>query len=196
MYPRPSKSYEREYETEQEGFLDDIWNWFTDDSTVEIISRSEWGARQPKAVQTLRLPVRYAYIHHTAGSSPNTMEKEHQLMRVIQNDHMNSRGFADIGYNFVIMPSGRIFEGRGWNRVGAATKKWNSQSLSFCWAGNYENNRPTSESIEAGRRLLAHAIESGYLTSDFVIRGHRDAAKTACPGRYLYEQFNALDPRR
>lgn len=160
---------------------------------AEMMSRSDWGARPPKNTQPLSVPVENAFIHHTAGSMPSTRTGEHQLMRTIQSYHMKSK--ADIAYNFVIMPSGRVAEGRGWYRVGAATKSWNTRSLSVCWAGNYQTTWPTPVSIEAGRRLLAEAMRLGYLTGDFAIRGHRDAASTACPGQYLYIQFNLLDPR-
>ncbi len=161
-----------------------------------ISSRAEWGARPPRETQALRLPVGYAFIHHTAGSMPTTPEAERNTMRSIQNYHQNEKGWADIAYNFVIFPSGRIAQGRGWNTVGAATYNWNSRSLSFCFAGNYETSQPAQQSLNACRALLAEALRQRYLTSDFILRGHRDVSSTACPGSYLYPQLYRLDPRR
>jgi N-acetylmuramoyl-L-alanine amidase len=93
------------------------------------------------------------------------------------------------------MPSGRVYEGRGWNRHNGATKGYNGNSLAFCWTGNYDTSQPTQASIDAGRALLAQGMRDGYLTADFTIRGHRDVASTACPGRYLYPRLAELDPR-
>jgi N-acetylmuramoyl-L-alanine amidase len=40
-------------------------------------------------------------------------------MRNIQNFHMNTNGWADIGYNFCIGDPGQVYEGRGYGRHGA-----------------------------------------------------------------------------
>ncbi|MDR4508914.1 MAG: peptidoglycan recognition protein [Candidatus Brocadiaceae bacterium] len=189
------KQYDVEIEREVDPFIGSIWDWVATQTSVEIIPRSEWGAKSSTCRTSLKLPVAYAFIHHTAGSAPTTQSAEEAKMRAIQRYHQNDRGFCDIGYNFVIMPSGRIYEGRGWDLVGAATKGYNSKSLSFCWAGNHETSRPTTASLDAGRALLNEAMNEGYLTLAFALRGHRDAASTACPGRYLYAGLTKLDPR-
>lgn len=37
----------------------------------------------------------------------------------LQNYHMDSNGWWDIGYNFLIGGDGNVYEGRGWGVVGA-----------------------------------------------------------------------------
>jgi peptidoglycan recognition protein len=188
----------------EEQFLGTPWNWLTGGSRLEIISRADWGARPPKCGKAswekcgkaaLQLPVDQVFIHHTTGSMPDTPEAERVVMTRLQNLAMNSQNKADISYNFVVMPSGRIAEGRGWNIVGYATPKNNLKSLSFCFAGNFQNNKPTLASLEGCRRILSEGLRTGRLTPTFRIRGHRDVGSTACPGRHLYAELSALDPR-
>jgi N-acetylmuramoyl-L-alanine amidase len=199
MYDIPSRR-QRRYDdpiSEADQFWDTIRGWFTSPGrSLTIIPRAGWGAKNPRCQSTLKLPVRYVFIHHTAGSTPSTESAEKTTMQRIQKFHQGDRGWCDIAYNFVIMPSGRVYEGRGWRRVNGATKGYNSNSLAFCWAGNYDNQVPTPDSIATGRVLLQFALDNGYLMPDFALRGHRDAGKTACPGKYLYPRLRDLDPRK
>jgi N-acetylmuramoyl-L-alanine amidase len=191
-----SRKYIRRAVDEADPFLDSIWGWFSSEpAAVAIVPRTGWGAKAPKCTQTLKVPVRYLFIHHTAGNAPTTESGEQSAMRGTQAYHQNNKGWCDIAYNFLIMPSGRVYEGRGWNRVNGATKGYNSNSLAFCWAGNYDTSPPSQASIDAGRALVAQAMRDGYLTASFTMRGHRDVASTACPGRYLYARLRDLDSR-
>lgn len=175
---------------------------FPTSSVADIISRDQWGARSPKCASSweqcgkrnLRLPVEQVFIHHTTGRMPELPEEE-SVMKSLQNLAMNNQNKADISYNFVVMPSGRIFEGRGWNVVAYATPKNNLKSLSFCFAGNYQKNNPTLASLKGCRRALDAGMRAGYLMPNFSIKGHRDVSATACPGKYLYAQLGALNPR-
>lgn len=36
----------------------------------------------------------------------------------VQNYHMDTKGWADIGYNFLVGEDGLAYEGRGWDRLG------------------------------------------------------------------------------
>lgn len=40
----------------------------------------------------------------------------------MQTFHMESKGWDDIGYNFMIGGDGAVYEGRGWDSQGAHTK--------------------------------------------------------------------------
>lgn len=162
-----------------------------------IITRSQWAARPPKSTTRLKHPVDTVFIHHTAGTVPQrTLEAEQAKMRAIQREHQVNRGWSDIGYSFVIMPSGRIGEGRGWGVVGAHTENHNSHSVGISFAGTYDAASPSSEAMTAARRLIAEGVRLGVLRPDFVIRGHRDVKSTACPGQRLYDLMQSLDPRR
>jgi len=154
-----------------------------------IRGRATWGATKPA-----KPPVHDNWgvgvtlvIHHTAGTSPKTLQAEQAEMRSIQRQHMaGSRGepFNDIGYNDVIAPSGRIHEGRGFGVRGAHTLAHNTGTIGVSLMGNLDVRRPTLRQRAAlvwyARRMKqrgAHIIS---------VRGHRDmpGQATACPGRY------------
>jgi N-acetylmuramoyl-L-alanine amidase len=55
---------------------------------------------------------------------------------------MDTNGWLDIGYNFVVGEDGLVYEGRGWGRVGAHAVNWNSRSIGIAVIGDF-----TSESF-------------------------------------------------
>ncbi|GFO44102.1 hypothetical protein PoB_007060700 [Plakobranchus ocellatus] len=103
-----------------------------------IVSRSEWNARAPKSVSYLsHQPLQYAFIHHSAYPEEClTKDSCAAAVRSFQDFHMDTRGWDDIGYSFLIGGEGTVFEGRGWDRVGAHTKGHNSVGL-----GRYLNKK-------------------------------------------------------
>jgi N-acetylmuramoyl-L-alanine amidase len=50
---------------------------------------------------------------------------------------MDTNGWIDIGYNFLVGEDGNIYEGRGWNNVGAHATNWNSKSIGICVIGDF-----------------------------------------------------------
>ncbi len=47
-------------------------------------------------------------------------------VRGIQNFHIDDRGWADIGYHFLVGENGKVYEGRGWDRQGAHSPGFNN----------------------------------------------------------------------
>lgn len=123
-------------------------------------------------------------VHHTAGSAPSTERQELEEMRSIQRAHF-ANGWSDLGYNYVIMPSGRVYEGRGYGIRGAHTMNNNRQTIGVSFAGNYEAKRPTRRSLRAYKLLVRRLRTQGARIDR--VRGHRDMPNqaTACPGRHL-----------
>ncbi|XP_067649910.1 peptidoglycan recognition protein 1-like [Haliotis asinina] len=152
-----------------------------------IISKSEWGARTPKAGQLhLHGAVKYAFIHHGASAACHTENSCAAMARAYQRDHIDSRGFNDVGYSFLIGEDGNAYEGRGWDIVGAHTKGYNSDGLGFCIMGNYMERLPDSKALDTVQRLIACGVAKGKIQSNYILRGHRDVGATACPGTKLY----------
>jgi len=113
---------------------------------MTMITRAEWGARQPTRVTALSTPVREIWIHHGAGSSANPIDQ----WRGYQRFHMDVKGWSDIAYNFGIGRGGEVLEGRGALRVGGGTGSPQDQrSYSVCFIGNFENEHPTREALNA-----------------------------------------------
>jgi peptidoglycan recognition protein len=161
-----------------------------------ILDRETWGAKAPRS-KALRMsePATRTYIHHTVGpAGDGRRSTEADIMRDIQRFHQQSRGWSDIAYSFVIFPSGRIYEGRGWGIVGAHTEGQNSTSHAICFAGNFETDRPTLAALEAAAELYRIGVVLGHIRKGSKILGHRDApgAATACPGTNLYSKLDRI----
>lgn len=152
-----------------------------------IRGRRNWGAKPPKNAVT-RDPWGRGVtlvVHHTAGGAPRTKLAEEQEMRAIQRLHQLGRGWNDIGYNYVIMPSGRVYEGRGFGIRGAHTANHNTGTIGVSFAGNYETHHPTTRQLIAFRLLRARLRQHGAKIT--AIKGHRQmpGQSTACPGKHL-----------
>jgi len=160
-------------------------------SVRRVIPRSEWGARQPtgRSVNVWRRPT--GWIHHTFNSNDipadanDSLEK--QAMRSIQTFHMTStegdKPWSDIGYNYIIFPSGRIYEGRGKNVRGAHATGANAEP-GIAFYGNFTSTLPQDEALKSLGWLIKELNIKG-------LKGHKDDKKyeTACPGDALYKRI-------
>lgn len=57
----------------------------------------------------------------------------------LKNDHMNRKGWNDIGYNFLVGEDGNVYEGRGWGKQGAHSVPFNKKSIGICIIGDYRS---------------------------------------------------------
>ena len=111
-------------------------------------------------------------------------------LELIRSSHVDSRGWADIGYHLIVDPQGRIWQGRPMNLQGAHVKDHNPHNLGVLVMGNFEEQHPTREALATLDQLLAnqaavHRVPFGS------IRTHQEWASTACPGRNLQAYMNA-----
>jgi hypothetical protein len=158
---------------------------------VTVHSRADWGARAPNCVSATT-PFRVT-IHHTVGPIKDSLSPQARL-RQIQNFHMNSRGYCDIGYNFLVSRDGRVWRGRGSLRLGAHTLNNNTGNVGIAFIGTYTDTRITRTQKCRAARLLrwlaVHRPAIDLKRSD--IKGHRQYGDTACPGNALYNQLDSL----
>jgi hypothetical protein len=184
-----------------------------------ILSRVSWGANErirrgrPRYADT----VRFAVVHHTAGSNSYTRAQSASIVRGIQRYHVLANGWDDIGYNFLVDKYGQIFEGRyggvDRNVVGAHAQGFNTGSAGIALIGTYESNAPSAAARSALSRLIAWRLDVAHVDplSTFswrssgnprfpvgrnltlrTISGHRDTGYTTCPGSRLYGELPAL----
>ena len=171
-----------------------------------IYSRAAWGAdERMRDRSSLHYgEVHAGFVHHTVNANAYSRAQVPSIIRGIYAYHTQSRGWSDVGYNFLVDRFGRIWEGRygGIRRpvVGAHTLGYNDEAFAASAIGNFDIARPPAAVVRAFGRLFAwklslHGIRAGatrqYVTSRYfrAINGHRDAGSTACPGRYLYAQL-------
>ncbi|GJQ80201.1 putative peptidoglycan-recognition protein, partial [Trypoxylus dichotomus] len=103
----------------------------------EIITRKEWNSRNVTTLEPSLRPSPYVIIHHSAGKECFDLEECYSRVRGIQDKHMDGRNWSDIGYNFLIGSDGRIYEGRGWGKIGAHARGWNTNSVGICFMGMF-----------------------------------------------------------
>ncbi len=104
--------------------------------------------------------------------------------RGIQDRHTRDRGFADIGYHFLVDGSGRVYEGRSLKVRGAHTHRYNFGTIGIVLMGNFDVDRPTPSQLFGLNALVDHLVDRYTITR---LAGHLDFRRqeTVCPGRHL-----------
>lgn len=124
-------------------------------------------------------------LHHRAGNGD---------VESIHKQHM-AQGWWGIGYHYYIRKDGSIWRGRPEQWVGShagSSNDYNKHSIGICFEGNFEQEQMTDAQVQAGRELIAD-IEQRYTI--YQILGHKDVAKTACPGaNFRWDDLFAPDP--
>jgi hypothetical protein len=158
---------------------------------LRITSRTAWNAIKTNIPdKSGALPK--VYIHHTAGHYPVNVSEEIQQMHTLQHIAIDVKGYTDIDYNWLIGPSGTVYESRGASKKSAATLGENDVSRSVCFMGNFQGDIPTEVSLQACIELICYLIKIKELVParQLEVLGHRDNPKhpmaTACPGEHLY----------
>ena len=106
-----------------------------------------------------------------------------------------ARGFATIGYHYVIYRDGSIHEGRPLEQIGAHCVGHNKHSIGICYiggcasAGKTPKDTRTSEQKEALLSLLRR-LKARFPNA--TIHGHRDFAAKACPSYDAFREYRQL----
>lgn len=189
-----------------------------------IITQSQWGASTAyDGTPTYGTEIKAAVIHHTGVDSDNKLScaQSRARLRTIQQEHF-SRGYYDIGYNFLVDRCGQIFEGRSGGMdlpvVGAHDVGFNTNTVGISYLGNYESAQPSRAGLDAIARVVAwkfgmygidptgkvtltsgvdagvdgNKVAKGQSVTLPRVFGHRDTNATACPGANLYKKLSQI----
>src|SRR5690606_36521174 len=115
--------------------------------------------------------------------SSDVCSSDRQTPRQIQNYHMDSNGWADIGYNFLVDKAGKAYEGRGWNAVGAHAAPHNSTHIGVCFIGRDGDATPAAKNTI--RALYDEACRRAGRTLAKTYHGGLSGNSTSCPGAEL-----------
>ena len=161
---------------------------------MEIVTRSEWGARAPKYQKAIPLPSPDLWLHHSAPPSGSD-HRGATGVRAIQNYHMDSRGWSDIAYSFIVdRVSGVVYEGRGAGIQGGHTRGHNRTSHAICVMGHFDREKPSPILLDSLSRLVAYGHGQGWWANPALSGGHRDTgAATSCPGEFLYREIPTIN---
>jgi len=132
-------------------------------------------------------------VHHSAdvedegsfGSLGETVATLQRIQRVHMDPGDPSHGWGDIGYHFLIDPSGRILEGRQLDWQGAHARGVNNRTnIGVCLLGDFSRRAPSAASLDSLQRLLDDLRERFDIPATRVLV-HKELVATACPGPSL-----------
>ncbi len=184
-----------------------------------VVTRAQWGADErlrsgsPSYADTIKV----GFVHHTDTTNSYSASQSAALVRSVYAFHTRSRGWSDIGYNFLVDKYGRLFEGRygGIARpvIGAHTGGFNTGTFGVSLLGNYTSVGPAGAQLAMLERVFAWKFGLHYVNplarttltsaggSKYAagvrvtfnnVSAHRDAGLTACPGSQTYVRMPSI----
>ncbi|HEY0532144.1 MAG TPA: N-acetylmuramoyl-L-alanine amidase [Actinoplanes sp.] len=184
-----------------------------------MVTRSGWGANESivKGSPEYTGPVQVFFVHHTATGNSYRCSQSATIVRGIQAYQVRSKGWDDIGYNFLVDKCGNVFEGRaggvGRPVLGAHTLGFNTDASAIAVIGTYDQVGVSSAVRTAIATVAAYKLgaygndpagkvvltsgggnlyPAGARAGLWRISGHRDAGRTDCPGDTLYSQLPSI----
>ena len=106
-----------------------------------------------------------------------------------------ARGFATIGYHYVIYRDGSIHEGRPLEQIGAHCVGHNKHSIGICYIGGCASDGKTPKDTRTPEQKEALLALLRRLKAQFpnaTIHGHRDFAAKACPSYDAFREYRQL----
>lgn len=161
--------------------------------------------------QKYRWPLTYSkevkllVVHHTALKIAGDPRPAVERVRALYEYHARSRGWGDVGYNYLIDEDGKIYEGRqgGKGVVAGHTYCNNVGTIGVALLGNFELEAPSQKQTAALQKLLIRLGDDynldlsrstqfhGKTFTSSIVR-HKDLVSTACPGYYLADAFGQV----
>lgn len=188
-----------------------------------IVTRAQWGANEKRGSAWPEVSAKLSamYLHHTAGTNSYTKAQSASIVRGIYAFHTGSRGWPDIGYQFLVDRFGTIYQGRRDAiddlPIGAQAGGYNTATIGVSAMGNFQDGNPPAAMVSSIEKVFAwqayaHGLDAtgkttlitgsstgsgtrakgGAQVTVPVILGHRDTNYTACPGWRLYEKLPAI----
>ncbi len=195
--------------------------------TASIVGRTTWGAGPPvlsggrlwsfqdtalgasppytsrsipsNETTPLRSVFLWMTVHHTTDSASNS----YTTARDVQTKHQTERGYADIGYHYVIDANGAIYEGRPLGVKGSHAELFNGGNVGIVLAGDFESRAgnvwdpdvPTTAALNALDNLvdvLALRFDIQSVWSHQERKNQAGAGNTECPGDNLITHVHSV----
>lgn len=124
-------------------------------AAVQIKTRAEWGANESlMRWRPEREPWQKAIVHHTVTS--NNYATGASEIRSIYYYHAVTRGWGDIGYNFLIDKYGNVWQGRagGDDVIAGHAFGWNEGTFGVALLGDFTKVAPTPAALQAAGNLI------------------------------------------
>jgi len=161
---------------------------------VTAIRRSNWTRSGPiRSKVNAMSGISKLTIHHEGWTPVNFTSQSATADRLekIRKYHTGENRWGDIGYHYIIDRAGRVWEGRPIEYQGAHVKNNNEHNIGILVLGNFDKQSPSSAQLQSlygttGALTKQHRIKTA------LVRSHQEINKTACPGKNLQNQMDAL----
>lgn len=180
---------------------------FADCTQPDFCGRACWdtnGTRPAQTSPSYTTPT-HIIVHHTGDgivfpANTNYSEK----IRYYWDLHVNTNGWSDLGYNWLIDRNGVIYEGRGNGVAGAHFSGHNAGTMGVCMIGDFTLESPSAKALTSLKNIISweatdknidvagasyHASSGLNLNN---VSGHKDGGATACPGTDLYNLLPSI----
>ena len=172
---------------------------------LTIVSRAEWGAREPNHEASGEFgfatsatdPAWYVYpdplpevyntvaIHHSAS-----LLDSNETMREVQDLHMDRNRWADVGYHYAIDRNGVVYEGRDIRVRGSSVGGYNTGTIGVVVMGNFEYDQPLEVQLTVLQTLINWLATTYTLTH---LAGHGEFnPESVCPGKNMIPYLDTL----
>lgn len=127
-------------------------------------------------------------VHCTA-----TKPKVDWGVKEIRNCHVNDKGFADIGYHFVIRLNGYVERGRSVYRAGAHCVGHNRHSIGVCYVGGLDQSgEPSDTRTPAQKKALRELLTELVQAYHCPIHGHNEYSSKGCPCFNAFKEYHDI----
>ncbi|MEM9420828.1 MAG: peptidoglycan recognition family protein [Planctomycetota bacterium] len=158
-----------------------------------VIARKQWTRHGTGRNVNAMNGVKKITIHHegwtpvTFTSAPAAFDRIENIRQI----HTRDRGWADIGYHYIIDRAGRVIEGRPIKFQGAHVSNNNEHNLGILVLGNFEKQKPSNAQVQKLGTFTKQMMKTHGVPAH-AVRTHREINPTQCPGRTLQAHINHL----
>jgi N-acetylmuramoyl-L-alanine amidase len=150
-----------------------------------LVPRRMWTSQGIKGNNNPMGAVTRITVHHTGEHGSWDDIPDSEIVQRIERYHRDEKGWAAIGYHFLVGKDGKVYEGRPAKYQGAHTSTQNENNLGVSVIGDFMHKSPSPRQLSALKAFLDDK-RGEYGVGKGRIYGHRDLHQSLCPGDALY----------
>ena len=158
-----------------------VFLWFKD-QRLKMVDQSNTllrSATKKYGTRTLD-QIRQIVVHHSASIG--------QTAKDYARYHVLTKGWAGIGYTFVIEVDGLIVQAHPLTVVSYNTAGVNTATIGICLSGDFTKQEPSRAQLKSLKQLIRYLRKT--LPQRLDVYGHKDFGTTRCPGPNLYKHLH------
>ncbi len=173
--------------------------------TLTIVRRDQWGVRPPDHEAANEFGFATTAIDKTWYVYPNDLADEYstvaihhsaallstnETMKSVQDLHMDSNHWADVGYHYVIDKNGILYEGRDIHVRGSSVAGYNTGTIGVCVMGNFEQDFPLEIQLTILQQVV-NWLAATYTLTHLAAHGEFNK-ESVCPGKNMMPYLDTL----